>query len=494
MTTLCTIMNNLNDQIVRISQNHDLLRPFLIERENGSTKKTLFTRKRVFDLNTLLYFLITPRAASIPVELEEFFTNHYSPAPTKSAFSQRRRNISHDILIFLNNNLINEYYSYWSVIPKWKGLLVLAVDGTTITMPRGKRFEDLFGYASIPQTERKVPTARVVYIVDALSHIIVAAVIGRFEDDEATLAWKAIKLLPDYLINNSILLMDRLYPSHVLFSALSNLGIQYVMRARKKFNPVIDEFFDSKNTEKDILIHPSQTSVNNKINNRMTAWNLDTSILRPTLIHLTKSKLPNGDAEVIINNVWSTHISASQAYSLYGRRWGVEVVIGQEKNEEQVEIFSGYSKECILQDFYAKIITHNLTQIAANEANRWIKTSKAGKRMNANNTRKIDAEQREIKPNTTKKQSHTEGHSEATEEMVREQVNMNIGLYLVKKFILNLHLSNSKRERAKAIQRLVLEMSRFRFEVVPGRHSARVQIRYKSSGKYYTASNYRRAV
>lgn len=492
MTTLGTIINKFDNEIVRLGQDRELLEPFLIEGKTGASKKTLFTRNRVFDLSTLIYFLITPRAASMPVELEEFFKNHCLLAPTKSAISQRRRNISHDVLIYLNNNLLSDYYSHQARIGRWKGLLILAVDGTTITMPRGARFESLFGYASTSRTDRKVPTARVVYIVDAISHIIVAAVIGRYDDDETSLAMEAIKTLPDYLANNSIMLMDRLYLSYVFCSALNDMGIQYVMRARRNFNPDIDKFFGSKNTEEDMLIRPTLTSINTKISKRLKTWNLDASVLRPLTLHLTKSKLPGGDTEVIISNVWSVHISAAQAYRLYGQRWGVEVVIGQEKNEEQVEIFSGYSKECILQDFFAKIITHNITQIATNEAVRWNKTRRGSK---STETGKTKGKGR-AKPDAAKDNNahpHAKSHTTAS-VIVKEQANMNIGLYLVKKFISAFHMSRSKRGRFKAIRDLVLEMSRFRFRVIPGRHFARIPISYKSSGKYYTATNYRRVV
>lgn len=497
MTILGNIINNFDNQIVRLSQNREDLEPFIIEGKNGTSQKRLFTRDRVLSLRTLIYFLITPRSASLSVELEEFFNSHDCSVPTKSAISQRRRNISHNVFIYLNNSLLDDYYSHSNITKRWKGLYILAVDGTTITMPRGARFEKLFGYATVNHTERKIPTARVVYIVDALNHTIVAAVIGRFDEDEASLAWEAIKLLPDYLIGNSILLMDRLYPSHVLFSALTDKGIQYVMRARRNFNPKIDEFFDSKNTEEDFLIRPSQGLNNTKIRNRMTSWGLDKSILKPTSLHLTKSKLPNGGTEVIINNVWSVHISAAQAYNLYGRRWGVEVVIGQEKNEEQVEIFSGFSKECILQDFFAKIITHNIAQISANETNRLARAKKVGKNMKARNTKKKDTKQAQTKPNVTKDnrmRPPTKGRPYSTKKIIDEQINMNIGLYLVKKFLLNFYLSKSKRVRNRYIRELGLEMAKHRFVVVPGRHFPRVFISYKTKGKYYTVTNYGRAI
>lgn len=463
MSNLEYIYNNFNSELVSFEQDHSKLEKYIINIPEQSSKERFFIRKRSLGIKELLSFMIMPRAESLRAELEDFAIMSQTKAVSKSAFSQRRNNISSDILVDLNKSLINVYYN--SPLPrKWKGRYLIAVDGTTVSMPRGKRYEKMFGIARNSQSKEGRPTARSVFVVDALNHVVLASALVDFDSDEPTVAWELISRLPQNILNQSIFLFDRLYPSSWLLTLLYNNSIQFVMRCRTNFSPEIDRFFDSPRVYEDVKVEVSATAWTLKTKKRYEKMGISLENQRPLFVKLSKSKLSTGETEVIISSVFGIRISAMQAYRIYGCRWGVETVIGEEKNEEQIEIFSGRKKDFVRQDFFAKIISHNLIQISANSAQHRIRTRQR-------KTGRITQKTSERRPPEMK-------------------VNMNLALYYFRLYCVRLLEEPTSVVLTKFLDVIAMNV----VPVIPGRHFPRVFIAYKLRGKYATFANYARVI
>lgn len=201
------------------------------------------------------------------------------------------------------------------------------------------------------------------------------------------------------------------------------------MRCRTHFNSEIDAFFKSALKEKDVKFDVSSAAWRNKTERRYERMNIKEGDRRPLYLHLTKSRLGTGETEVIASSVFGIRLSARQAYVVYGHRWGVETVIGQEKNQEQIEIFSGISMQCILQDFYAKILSHNLCQLAAGAAD---------KKVNARCRKQC--KDKGVTPDGTAHRVH---------------VNMNLALYEFRYYCIKLLCETSVREIRRFIDSII---------------------------------------
>lgn len=463
MTKLEYIYNDFHDELVSYEQNHDKLIKYIVNVPENSSPNRIFVRNRVFSITNLLTFMIMPRCESLAAELADFCWMRGCLEVSKSAFSQRRRNLSEKVLSDLNSFLISRYYD--TDLPrKWKGRYLVAIDGTSVTMPRGRRFEKLFGCAKNSRYDIPRPTARAVFIVDALNHIVLSSALVDYATDEATVAWSLISTLPRDFLDQCIFLFDRLYPSSWFITMLQNNNIQFVMRCRTYFNSEIDAFFSSAETHRDVKLDVSAVAWRYKTEKRYEKMNIKQSGQRPLYLHLTKSRLSSGETEVIASNVFGIKMSARQSYLLYGRRWSVETVIDEEKNQEQVEMFSGNSKQCILQDFYAKILSHNLCQMAANAAD---------------------------KKANSKYKKHLNGTMNASHRTIRRvHVNMNLALYEFRHHCIKLLCKISLRE----IQKFINSISENFSAVIPGRHLPRLHIAYKLFGKYVTYTNYGRVI
>lgn len=468
MTNLKYIYNASISKIVGLTENRNELEKYLICTDKMRDRSKLFVRDTPLSLARLLSFMIMPRAGSCQSELEFFYKEIGYQVPSKSAFSIKRKFISPDIFLSLNTAILDDFYRQPNT-KKWKGQYIIAVDGTTLTMPVGSRFESMYGYAKVPKNDSsRLPTARAVIIMDVLNNQILKIHLGQYGSHEPELALEAIKTLPEYILQNSIFIFDRLYLSSWLLTILQNSGIQYVMRCRRNFSPAIDEFFESKRKSCDVKLEPSRISWEKKTSDRFDKMGIAADQHRPLFVHLTKSELPDGNMEVICSWTKNIKISAGQGYALYGRRWGVETAIGAEKNEWQIEIFSGYSKLAILQDIYCKIVSYNLCSFAVTEADKKLQKhfSKSG---------------------SQKDSDRVSGHRNT-----RHRVNVNMALFLFKKLLVK--IVSNKKTLHSLILRYVDEISYFYHTYSPRDSLPRLFATHKAHGKYVTFTNYARVL
>lgn len=468
MTELEYIYNASISKIVSLTHDRNQLEKYLLKPAKDSDCSKLFVRDTTLSLSRLLAFMIMPRADSCQSELELFFNGIGHSIPTKSAFSMKRKFISPEIFRFLNREIIDELYSQPN-IKQWKGKYIIAVDGTTITMPVGPRFEPLFGSAGFAQNKAKrLPTARAIVLMDVLNNQILDIRLDKYGCHEPDMAIAAIMDLPRHILDNAIFVFDRLYLSYWLLTYLQNNNIQYIMRCRRNFSPVIDAFFESKEKYADAQISPSITAWAKKTEKRFENMGITPEQYRPIFLHLTKSQLPHGELEVICSWIAGIKISAAQAYELYGRRWSVETAIGMEKNEWQIEIFSGYSKIAILQDIYCKVISYNLCAMATTAANK-----------------KLHQHLLHRKSRKTNEKELNRGHCQY-------RVNVDMALFSFKQLVIQ--AVKGKNKLHTLILRYIKEASRYYEPYRPGYSNPRNFFRYKTHGKYATFINYARVL
>ena len=80
-------------------------------------------------------------------------------------------------------------------------------------------------------------------------------------------------------------------------------------------------------------------------------------------IRVVKIPLSNGDTEYLATNILDSYISADDFKWVYRKRWGIETKYNDVKNKLEIENFTGYSPDAILQDFYATMFLANLAGV-----------------------------------------------------------------------------------------------------------------------------------
>ncbi len=320
-------------------------------------KSNDFIRQRKLPFSTLLFFLINLIKGSYQDELDHFFKaiNRFDIAKrivTKAALSKARMKLKYEAFIELNSHLTDHFYRNFSPL-KWHGFNLIAIDGTTLKLPRIEAIADHFG-AWYPSQGGKCPKARVSQMFDPLNKITIDAIISPKSEGERELAaFHFLNLLPEDLV-----LLDRGYPAYWLFNLVTSLGSNFCARVKRKEWKIVRQFYNSGKMEKIISLTAPRTSVE-----QCKKMGLD---LKPLKLRLIRVELDTGGAEILITSLLDTDRHSHYMFSeLYHLRWTVEEDYKTMKQWIEIGNFSGKSVLSVNQDFHAKVFSKNLASALA---------------------------------------------------------------------------------------------------------------------------------
>lgn len=110
----------------------------------------------------------------------------------------------------------------------WKGLHVVAIDGSTLALQDTAVNSEAFGRSSNQHGMAAYPRARFVVLAEVGTHLIFAARIGRYDQSEITLAAEVL----DRLGPGMLCLADRLFPGYDLWRKAAATGAHLLWRAK----------------------------------------------------------------------------------------------------------------------------------------------------------------------------------------------------------------------------------------------------------------------
>ena len=197
-----------------------------------------FTRERALPLQRLVPLLLNFRKGTNRDELEQFFET-ITDDPTsvtpvsEAAFCRARQKLKPEALVTLNNVLLDSANQQIAQ-QRWRGLRVLAVDGSTGRLPDFLAIEEYFGKPS----GSGVPLARFSRLFDVLNDQILHADMVPYATGERELA-------AEYLLYSSpddLFLYDRGYPAFWLFAFHAQEQRHYCARVRHDFHSEVKAF------------------------------------------------------------------------------------------------------------------------------------------------------------------------------------------------------------------------------------------------------------
>ena len=316
-----------------------------------------FVRKRRLTFKTMILLLINMLKGSIQDELDHFFkaVNHSEVCErfvTNSAFSQARKNLNPLAFVELNNVLVREFYNTFPA-KSWQGFTLLAVDGSTIQVPKNDDNLKHFG-AWRTAAGPDCPMARIAYLFDTLNKITVAAIADPKANGEREMASELfLNLRPMDLV-----LLDRGYPAFWLFKLIAATGSHFCARISDKLWSQVKAFTLSKAKDDVVTFHPTWQS-----RKACRELGLDEDPMRLRLIRVV---LESGEAEILITSLLDEQAYPTNCFGeLYHLRWPVEEEYKLMKHRLELENFTGKSVLSVYQDFYAKVLSSNIAAAIA---------------------------------------------------------------------------------------------------------------------------------
>lgn len=265
----------------------------------------------------------------------------------------------------------------------WRGLRLLAIDGSTAVLPNHRSIKEVFGITNFgPYADSPRSVARTSVLYDVLNLTVLDARIDRYDKSERELARKHFGFVN---ADTDLLLFDRGYPSLGLMFEMQAKGIPYLIRMREDWWLEIRKMVSAGVKDKEVtftlpasekeLLEKYHTT-DNKIKCRIVCVQLE-----------------GGGTEVLCTSIISKDILPYECFAeLYHYRWNIEEGYKLFKCRLQLEAFSGKTAIAVKQDFFAKIFTMTTTAVLAFPVDEKIKQEGANSnRKHANKVNRTNA-------------------------------------------------------------------------------------------------------
>jgi len=313
-----------------------------------------FTRRRKFSFKDLVISILGFNKSGVQVEIDRFFKSLCTDKDhiityTKSAFSKARHKVKADAFITLRHKQLEYFDQHAPVKNKWMGHRVVAIDGSSLTLPQEADLKNYFGtFKSQNKAERT--GARISVAYDVCNHLVLDALIDKTESSEHDMAREHLSSLKPL---SDLLVFDRGYPSLSFAMELDKQGFQFCFRlstAWKEAHQLLQDVND--------IDWSLKKGRRYKIgdNNKEDYLKEDIQGFR-----LVKVSLDNGEFEVLFTNLSDRNLyTLKKLKELYHLRWAVEECYKRIKQVGQLEFFSGRTVKAIQQDFHARIVLLNI--------------------------------------------------------------------------------------------------------------------------------------
>jgi len=321
------------------------------------SKKTDFTRDRVFTFETVFHLIADLPRLSLSIEIEKGLKEINKiigkrEEGTKGGFCKARNKILPKLFKVINEKLLALFYSLsGQVIPKrWKGFIIRGIDGSIIDIV--DTAENRLEFGTQKNQYGLVVQARMMIGYDVMNKVITHSHLGNLSIGEGNVVKKWISEMKTDELN----IYDRLFPG-VSFQYLHHYyNTPYVIRCKLGHNKQVADFVKSKKKER-----TETWKLNNTAITELKEMGLEVNKETTIRVRLIRVELDNGEVEVLLTSLVDNKKYPHKIFKgLYFKRWGVEIVNGFLKNTLQIEITSGRKVNTIYQDFYATIFRANI--------------------------------------------------------------------------------------------------------------------------------------
>jgi hypothetical protein len=338
-------------------------------------KKENFTRNRKLPFTKLLLTIAKKSVKSIQNVLNETqiqlskLLGEELDTISNSAYSKARSKLNFTAFKQLANDSSRLFYGD-DDYKKYKHFRLLAVDGSTLTLPNNDDIKKVFSTCKVVNQHKHkmkhIVKTRISVLYDVLNNISVDACMSDYSMGEISI-FKQNHL--EYVTKDDLIIFDRGYPSYDMFATIIHkYNANFLVRTKRNVYKEISFLFDKDSiiTDTVITLKPSTKKLREELINDNLPCELK--------VRFVQVILDDGEVEVLATSVLDGDtISTNEFKALYFKRWGIETYYEILKNRLSLENFTGLSTNSILQDFYATIFISNLESILTDNINEQLK-------------------------------------------------------------------------------------------------------------------------
>jgi len=302
---------------------------------------------------------------SLQLRLHEFMAawapgGQASQSVTAGALTHARSKLLPSAFVELNQQAVLEPFygpEYAAALKRWRGLRLLAVDGSLIRLPASRELFQEFGQVAIVNQHGKhdhYPQGRISVLYDVLNDLVLEGQLAGSRQGEIQLArqhWPQVR-------GDDVVITDRGYAGYRWFAECAAHG-QFVCRCSCGSFEVVQQLIadDVADLSRTVKL---QAPTDQICELKSLGLPLELTVRFVTL------RLATGELEVLASSLVDEQAYPTQAFGqLYWQRWGIETFYGRLKGRLELENFSGQTVAAVHQDFQAMLFVSNLESLVS---------------------------------------------------------------------------------------------------------------------------------
>jgi hypothetical protein len=277
-------------------------------------------------------------------------------AVTTQAFTLARKRLNLKFFRSIWNVVIQKFAARFSEsMMRYKGFLLMAIDGTKVTLPSNDELLRQFG-GPTNQTDSRCPQAMILGLVNVLTGFCLDFLVVPYRSSENKLLRFLLKRLPKWArLLNPLLLLDAGFFSHMNIIWLDNCNISFLIRTRtniayKKIKQLgIGDFIVEMKTSP-------------------FALRKDDRLPKKFQVRLIHYQIPGFRPSFLTTNLTVDELNGDELVALYHERWRIEVFYREVKHTLSLTNLRSNKCDGIYKEIYAQLTVNNLIRYIMTEA------------------------------------------------------------------------------------------------------------------------------
>jgi Transposase DDE domain len=227
----------------------------------------------------------------------------------------------------------------------YRGLRVMAVDGSGMDVADEVANAEFFGYPSASRGQSAFPQARVLGLVECGTHAVVAAAIAPYSRSEVAMA---IELLPAKLRPDMLVLADRNFYSFKLWQAACATGAKLAWRVKSTLGLPLQRLLGDGSYLSTVFYSEDRARKNGQT-------------VRVIDYTLHDSATPTQDSYRLVTNLLDPESApALELAALYHERWEIEGVFDEFKTHlrSNSTVLRSKTPELVQQELWGLLLAH----------------------------------------------------------------------------------------------------------------------------------------
>lgn len=237
-------------------------------------------------------------------------------------------------------------------VARWRGHRVVLMDGTVVSMPDLPALFEAFGRHRVMHGACRYPLARIVTLALANTKVVIAHVLGRYDEGETSLARKILPTLQE----GDLLVADRLYAGAHFYVRYLGHGVQFLTRMHQRLKVRKLKLLATLG-EGDVVV---QLKVNAKYRR------LDPSLPETVTVRLIHAAVRIRGKRTVLWLATSlldpVRYPAAEVLALYLRRWRIETLFREVKVQLGADVLRSQTPDGVRKEVIARLIALNVVR------------------------------------------------------------------------------------------------------------------------------------